>query len=66
MNRNQAKKQCTIDDWIAQTSGVESRKDEAVLDEIPAAYKDVDAVMAAVSDLIELVVKLKQILCVTG
>ncbi|WP_162147393.1 RtcB family protein, partial [Sulfobacillus thermosulfidooxidans] len=42
------------------------RKDEAVLDEIPAAYKDVDAVIQAQADLIEPLVKLKQVLCVKG
>ncbi|OLZ11079.1 RNA-splicing ligase RtcB [Sulfobacillus thermosulfidooxidans] len=66
LSRNQAKKQFTVDDLIAQTQGVESRKDEAVLDEIPAAYKDVDAVIQAQADLIEPVVKLKQVLCVKG
>ncbi|NMP24623.1 RtcB family protein [Sulfobacillus harzensis] len=64
MSRNQAKKQFTVDDLIAQTAGVESRKDSAVIDEIPAAYKDVDAVIAAQADLIEPVVRLKQVLCV--
>ncbi len=66
LSRNQAKKQFTVDDLIAQTQGVESRKDETVLDEIPAAYKDVDAVIQAQADLIEPVVKLKQVLCVKG
>lgn len=66
MSRNQAKKQFTVEDLQAQTAGVESRKDAAVLDEIPAAYKDVDAVIAAQADLIEPVVRLKQVLCVKG
>jgi tRNA-splicing ligase RtcB len=37
-----------------------------VIDQIPSAYKDIDAVMAAQTDLVEVVVTLKQILCVKG
>ncbi len=66
MSRHQAQKMFTVDDLIAQTRGVESRKDNAVVDEIPSAYKDIDAVIQAQSDLIEPVVRLKQILCVKG
>lgn len=66
MSRNQAKKQFTVEDLSQQTAGVESRKDAGVIDEIPAAYKDIDAVITAQSDLIEPVVKLKQVLCVKG
>ena len=53
-------------DLVAQTAGVECRKDDGVLDEIPSAYKDIDAVMAAQSDLVDVVATLKQILCVKG
>lgn len=66
MSRNQAKKTFTVEDLIAQTAGVESRKDAAVVDEIPRAYKDIDVVIAAQADLIEPVVRLKQVLCVKG
>ena len=66
MSRGQAKRQFTVEDLMAQTAGVESRKDAAVLDEIPAAYKPIDAVIAAQADLIEPVVRLKQVLCVKG
>lgn len=66
MSRNQAKKQFTVEDLLAQTAGVESRKDAAVIDEIPSAYKDIDAVIAAQADLIEPIVRLKQVLCVKG
>ena len=51
---------------VAQTAGVECRKDAAVVDELPAAYKDIDAVMAAQSDLVDVVHTLKQVLCVKG
>lgn len=66
MSRGQAKRQFTVEDLIAQTQGVESRKDAAVIDEIPSAYKPIDAVIAAQADLIDPVVRLKQVLCVKG
>nr|WP_307864890.1 RtcB family protein [Myceligenerans salitolerans] len=66
MSRNRAKKEFTLDDLAAQTAGVECRKDLGVLDEIPGAYKDLDAVIAAQSDLVEVVARLRTILCVKG
>lgn len=66
MSRNQARKNFTIEDHIKATQGVECRKDADVLDEIPMAYKDINAVIAAQSDLIDVVHVLKQILCVKG
>jgi tRNA-splicing ligase RtcB len=47
-------------------AGVECRKDAEVIDEIPMAYKDIDAVMQAQSDLVEVVYTLKQVVCVKG
>lgn len=66
MSRTQAKKTFSVADHEAATAGVECRKDESVLDETPAAYKSIDAVMAAQEDLIEIVTTLKQVLCVKG
>jgi tRNA-splicing ligase RtcB len=66
MSRTAAKRAFTRKDLVAQTEGVECRKDEGVIDEIPSAYKDIDAVMEAQSDLVEIVATLKQILCVKG
>jgi tRNA-splicing ligase RtcB (3'-phosphate/5'-hydroxy nucleic acid ligase) len=66
MSRTEAKRRFTVKDQIAMTEGVECRKDENVVDEIPAAYKDIDAVMAAQSDLVEVVHTLKQVVCVKG
>ncbi|TAK05681.1 RtcB family protein [Patescibacteria group bacterium] len=66
MSRNKAKKAYTTADLAAQTAGVECRKDEGVLDEIPAAYKDIERVMANQADLVEIVAELKQVLCVKG
>jgi tRNA-splicing ligase RtcB len=65
-SRGQAKKLFTLDDHAKATAGVECRKDAGVIDETPAAYKDIDAVMAAQSDLVEVVHTLKQVLCVKG
>lgn len=53
-------------DVIAQTQGVEYRKDKGVIDEIPSAYKDIDTVMENQSDLVEVVHTLKQVLCIKG
>jgi len=66
MSRTEAKKRFTIEDHIAATAGVECRKDADVIDETPKAYKDIDAVMAAQSDLVEIVHTLKQVVCVKG
>ncbi len=66
MSRAEAKRRFSIADLIAQTEGVECRKDEAVIDEIPASYKNIDVVMENQRDLVEVVHILKQILCVKG
>lgn len=66
MSRNKARQRFTEADLAAQTAGVECRKDSGVVDEIPAAYKDIDQVMANQSDLVEIVAKLKQVVCVKG
>lgn len=66
MSRTQAKKQFTIEDLEKQTEGVECRKDEDVIDEIPGAYKDIDVVMENQKDLVEIVAQLKQIMCIKG
>ncbi|MDX2218063.1 MAG: RtcB family protein [Burkholderiales bacterium] len=66
MSRTAASKNFTVEDLARQTDGVECRKDGGVIDEIPAAYKDIDAVMAAQADLVEIVHTLKQVLCVKG
>ena len=61
-----ARKTFTVTDLVAQTAGVECRKDAGVVDEIPAAYKDLDEVMAQQTDLVEVVAHLKQVVCVKG
>jgi len=66
MSRNAAQRRFSVEDLETQTRGVICRKDKGVLDEIPAAYKDIDEVMANQSDLVEVVHTLKQVLCVKG
>lgn len=66
MSRSQAKRQFTVADHEKATEGVECRKDINVIDETPGAYKDIDAVMEAQKDLVEIVHTLKQVVCVKG
>jgi tRNA-splicing ligase RtcB len=66
MSRTAARKRFTVAEHEAATAGVECRKDEEVIDETPAAYKDIDAVMEAQRDLVEIAYTLKQVVCVKG
>ena len=66
MSRGEAKRRFTIEDHKRMTAGVECRKDKDVIDETPAAYKPIEAVMAAQSDLVEIVHTLRQVVCVKG
>jgi tRNA-splicing ligase RtcB len=66
MSRTEAKKRFTLKDHREATEGVECRKDSEVIDETPMAYKSIDAVMAAQSDLVDIVHTLKQVVCVKG
>lgn len=65
-SRGETRRRFTLQDHEAATAGVACRKDVGVLDETPAAYKDLDAVMAAQRNLVEIVCTLKQVLCVKG
>jgi tRNA-splicing ligase RtcB (3'-phosphate/5'-hydroxy nucleic acid ligase) len=66
MSRTAARQQITLAQHREATAHVECRKDTAVIDESPAAYKDIEAVMAAQSDLVEIVHTLRQVVCVKG
>jgi tRNA-splicing ligase RtcB len=66
MSRASAKRHFTKDDLARQTSGVECRKDVGVLDEIPGAYKSIEAVMKNQKDLVQIVAEIKQVVCVKG
>lgn len=66
MSRSAAKKRFNLEDHLQATKGVECRKDAGVIDETPMAYKDIDDVMRAQQDLVEIVHTLKQVVCVKG
>ena len=66
MSRGEAKRRFTLEDHKRMTEGVECRKDAEVIDETPAAYKPIEAVMAAQTDLVEIVHTLRQVVCVKG
>ncbi|MFJ2832546.1 RtcB family protein [Streptomyces sp. NPDC087263] len=66
MSRTAAKRRFSTKDLEDQTRGVECRKDSGVVDEIPGAYKPIEQVMEQQSDLVEVVAKLKQVVCVKG
>jgi tRNA-splicing ligase RtcB len=66
MSRNEAKRRFTVEDHMRMTEGIECRKDADVIDETPAAYKSIDAVMEAQKDLVEIVHTLHQVVCVKG
>ena len=66
MSRTEAKRRFSVADHVRMTAGVECRKDADVIDETPAAYKSIEAVMAAQTDLVEIVHTLRQVICVKG
>ncbi|MCR8943996.1 MULTISPECIES: RtcB family protein [Streptomyces] len=66
MSRNAAKRRFSTKDLEEQTQGVECRKDSGVVDEIPGAYKPIERVIDQQRDLVEVVAKLKQVVCVKG
>jgi tRNA-splicing ligase RtcB len=66
MSRTEAKRRFTVADHVRATEGVECRKDADVIDETPAAYKPIEAVMAAQRDLVDILHTLKQVVCVKG
>ena len=66
MSRGAAKRAFTVADVERTMAGIEARTDEGVIDEISLAYKNLDDVIAAQTDLVEVVEKLDTILCVKG
>ena len=66
MSRGEAKRRITLEAHARATAGIECRKDADVIDESPAAYKDISAVIAAQADLIDVVHRLRQIVNVKG
>ena len=66
MSRTEARNTFSVKDHVEATAGVCCRKDSGVVDETPMAYKPIEDVMKAQSDLVEIVHTLKQVLCVKG
>jgi tRNA-splicing ligase RtcB len=66
MSRGMAKRKFTREDLAKQTAGVECRKDQGVLDEIPGAYKSIEEVMKNQKDLVKVIAEIKQVVCVKG
>jgi tRNA-splicing ligase RtcB len=66
MSRGEAKRRFSVEDHVKATEGIECKKDASVIDETPMAYKDIDKVMEAQSDLVEVVHQLRQVVCVKG
>ncbi|NQY42660.1 MAG: RtcB family protein, partial [Legionellales bacterium] len=66
MSRTEAKKRVSLEEHIEATQDVECRRDVGLIDETPSAYKDIEKVMEAQKDLVEVLFILKQILCVKG
>lgn len=66
MSRSAAKRHISLEQHARDTAHVECRKDEGILDESPAAYKPLDAVMKAQADLVEIMHKLRPLVCVKG
>lgn len=66
MSRTKARQTFTVQDHIRATEGVECSKDISVIDETPSAYKDIDVVMKAQEELVEVVTTIKQVICVKG
>jgi tRNA-splicing ligase RtcB len=66
MSRSKAKKVISLEQHARDTANIECRKDEGILDESPGAYKPLDAVMKAQEDLVEIVHRLKPLVCVKG
>jgi tRNA-splicing ligase RtcB len=66
MSRGEAKRRFSVEDHVKATEGIECRKDADVIDETPMAYKPIDQVMAAQTDLVEVAHELRQVVCVKG
>lgn len=65
-SRSQARKRFTETDLEVAMGDIEFRHTSAFIDEIPAAYKDIDQVMADAADLVEVRHLLRQLVNVKG
>jgi tRNA-splicing ligase RtcB (3'-phosphate/5'-hydroxy nucleic acid ligase) len=65
-SRSAARRAFSLAELDEAMKGIEWRRTDAFLDEIPGAYKDVDVVMADAADLVEVRHTLRQIVNVKG
>jgi tRNA-splicing ligase RtcB len=65
-SRSAARRSFTREQLRESMAGIEYRDTDAFVDEIPAAYKDIDPVMADAADLVEIRHTLRQIVNVKG
>lgn len=65
-SRTAARNAFTREDIRASMAGIEYKDSDAFIDEIPAAYKDSDQLMADAADLVEIRHTLRQIVKLTG
>ncbi len=65
-SRTEARKRFTLADFDKAMEGIEHRRDEGLIDELPGAYKDIDLVMENARDLVKIEHTLKQILNCKG
>jgi tRNA-splicing ligase RtcB len=65
-SRSAARRTFSHEELRAAMAGIEYRDTDAFLDEIPAAYKDIDVVMQDADDLVEIHHTLRQVVNVKG
>jgi len=65
-SRSAARRQFSFDELDAAMKGIEYRRTSAFIDEIPAAYKDIDVVMRDSESLVEIRHTLRQLVNVKG
>ena len=66
MSRTKAKEAFTMKDLEGAMAGIEFRKSKVLIDEIPAAYKDIDRVMEYSKDLVRVEHTLRQVVNCKG
>ena len=66
MSRTKARQEFKMEDLEKAMTGIEFRKSDALIDEIPGAYKDVEEVMENAKELVKIDFELKQILNCKG
>jgi tRNA-splicing ligase RtcB len=65
-SRTEARRRFTMQDFDEAMKGIEHRRTDALIDELPGAYKDIDEVMENAKELVEIEHTLCQVLNVKG